>query len=59
MNFTFTVSMGVTAKIASATPAPSPQARRMNGDKFPLSSAACVFKYSKVPKRTADFGIEP
>ena len=35
MNFTFTVSIGVTASIASDTPAPNPHSNRDIGDKFP------------------------
>lgn len=47
---TLTVSIGVTAKIASLMPAPRPHNRRIAGDKLPFSSTARALKYSKAPK---------
>lgn len=55
MNLTLTVSIGVTAKIASATPAPRPHNNRFPAVKLPLESALCFFNSSKAPNL---FGIK-
>uniref|UniRef100_A0A6B0UYN6 Uncharacterized protein n=1 Tax=Ixodes ricinus TaxID=34613 RepID=A0A6B0UYN6_IXORI len=59
MNLTFTVSMGVTAKMASETPAPRPQSIRFTGDRLPRSSTLRFLSASNAPNLTADLGTDP
>lgn len=49
MNLTLTVSIGVTANMASVTPAPRPHRSRLPGDRLPFSSTLCFFNCSKAP----------
>lgn len=55
MNFTLTVSIGVTAKMASLIPAPKPHSIRLIGDRFPFSSTFRFFSSSKVPNLEKKF----
>lgn len=59
MNFTLTVSIGVTAKMASQIPAPSPQNILLSADKLPRSSTARFLNVSKAPNLTALLGMLP
>lgn len=57
MSFVFSVSWGVTASVASQTPAPRPARKEQPMDTFPVSGSAsalrkCVF----APKRTPALG---
>lgn len=49
MNLTLTVSIGVTANIASQTPAPKPHRTLICGLRLPFSSTAFFFSISKEP----------
>ena len=59
INLTLMVSIGVTAKIASQTPALKPANRRRWAFSLPSSSTRWFFTLSNAPNLTADFGIEP
>jgi hypothetical protein len=52
MNFTLIVSIGVTAKMASHTPAPNPHSILLRGLRLPLSSTATFFSCSNEPNLT-------
>lgn len=49
INFTFKVSIGVTAKIASDTPAPKPHNNRFPGERFPWLSILYFLSSSNAP----------
>lgn len=54
MNFTLTVSIGVTAKMASHTPAPRPANNLPPAVNWPFSSCICVLNVSNAPKLRLD-----